>query len=103
MLRRPFGGRKGIEMHMTLAAAAVMLICCGAAPLMAQAQQPPQLPNPFQGLFKGTPQEQAACAPDADKFCKAMGSDELRVLGCLQRNRPQISAACRRVLESHGQ
>jgi hypothetical protein len=91
-------------MHMTLIAAAVMLISCGTAPTLAQTHsQPLQLPNPFQSLFKGTPQEQAACAPDADKFCKAMGSDELRVLGCLQRNRQQISAACRRVLESHGQ
>jgi hypothetical protein len=91
-------------MHMTLAAAAVLLIACGAAPVLAQTHsQPLPLPNPFQALFKGTPQEQAACAPDADKFCKAMGSDELRVLGCLQRNRQQISMACRRVLESHGQ
>ena len=86
------------------AAAAVLVITFGAAPAWAQARpQPLQLPNPFQEMFKGTPQEQAACAPDADKFCKAMGSDELRVLGCLQRNRQQISVACRRVLESHGQ
>ena len=104
MLRQRLDGQKGFGMHMALAAAAVMLISCSATPALAQAQsQPLQLPNPFQGLFKGTPQEQAACAPDADKFCKNMGSDELRVLGCLQRNRQQISAACRRVLESHGQ
>ena len=89
-------------MRTVSAAVAVFLVAFGAVPAWAQAQ-PPQLPNPFQGLFKGTPQEQAACSPDADKFCKAMGSDELRVLGCLQRNRQQISAACRRVLESHGQ
>ena len=67
------------------------------------AAQPPQLANPFQGLFRGTPQEQAACHPDAVKFCQSAGSDELRVLACLQQNRPKISNACDRVLKSHGQ
>ena len=90
-------------MHMKLAAAAIILIACGSASSFAQAQQGVQLPNPFQGLFKGTPQEQAACSPDASKYCQSAGSDELRVLSCLQRNRQQISTACRRVLESHGQ
>jgi hypothetical protein len=61
------------------------------------------LPNPFQGLFSGTPQEQAACHPDAEKFCHEAGKDEFRVLACLQKNRTQISAGCRHVLESHGQ
>ena len=36
---------------------------------------------------KGTPQEQAACHPDATKHCRAAGDDELRVLACLQQNR----------------
>jgi len=79
-------------------------VAFGIASALAQTQpRAPQLPNPFQALFSGTPQEQAACGPDADKFCRAAGNDELRVLGCLQRNRQQISVACRRVLESHGQ
>jgi hypothetical protein len=74
-----------------------------AVPALGQANpQPLQPPNPRQGVFKSTPQEQAACAPDAFKHCMSMGSDEVRVLGCLQQNRQQISAACRIVLESHG-
>ncbi len=85
------------------AAAAVFLVAfrCGSG--LGAGAAPATSKPVFQGLFRGTPQEQAACSPDADKFCKAMGSDELRVLSCLQRNRQQISAACRRVLESHGQ
>jgi hypothetical protein len=30
-------------------------------------------------------------------------NDVLGILGCLQQNRPKISAACREVLASHGQ
>ena len=93
----------GFVMRVTLAAAVVMLISCGPVPALGQANpQPLQPPNPRQGVFKSTPQEQAACAPDAFKHCMSMGSDEVRVLGCLQQNRQQISAACRIVLESHG-
>jgi hypothetical protein len=89
-------------MTLTKAAALVTVFFLNAAPAIAQGQ-PVQLPNPFQGLFSGTPQEQAACHPDAVKYCREAGSDEFRVLACLQKNRPQISVACRRVLESHGQ
>lgn len=88
-------------MTLVRSAALVSLFFLNAVPAIAQGQ--PQLPNPFKGLFSGTPQEQAACHPDAVKFCHDAGSDEFRVLACLQKNRPQISVACRRVLESHGQ
>ncbi|HVG50102.1 MAG TPA: cysteine rich repeat-containing protein [Xanthobacteraceae bacterium] len=83
----------------SLLLAAALCLASGAA----LAQQPVQLPNPFQGLFKGTPEEQRACHPDATKFCQQAGNDELRVLSCLQQNRAKISAACDRVLRSHGQ
>ena len=51
----------------------------------------------------GTPEERAACAPDVHKFCGSDLQDTMRVLACLQANRPKISAACNRVLVSHGQ
>lgn len=66
----------------------------------APAQKP--FPSPFQ-MFQGTPEEQAACAPDSGKFCRDAEPDTFRVLACLQRNRTKISAACRKVLERHGQ
>ena len=44
----------------------------------------PQPLNPFQG----TPEEQAACAPDATNFCKDAIPDTFRVLACLQRHFP---------------
>jgi hypothetical protein len=88
-------------MTRTIIAALAILIIGGVA--TAVAQQPVSPLNPFAHLFSGTPQEQAACHPDAVKLCKSVGTDEFRVLGCLQQNRSQISAACRKVLESHGQ
>jgi hypothetical protein len=56
-----------------------------------------------QGLFEGTRQEQAACRPDVNRYCKEFVPDVFRVLACLQSHRPRISRACRGVLESHGQ
>jgi hypothetical protein len=56
-----------------------------------------------QGLFEGTPQEQAACRPDVQKHCKEFIPDTFRILACLQSNRTRISRACRTVLENHGQ
>ena len=76
----------------------------GATGALAQTpSQPPSPFPPFPNLFQGTPEEQAACRPDSNKFCKASEPDTFRVLGCLQQNRAKISLACRKVLESHGQ
>jgi hypothetical protein len=74
----------------------------------AAAQQTPSqrqapLPNPFQEMMQGTPEEQAACRPDSTRYCKDAEPDALVVLACLQRNRTKISPRCLRVLESHGQ
>ncbi len=70
----------------------------------ALAQFPPQPPPPS---GQGNEQERAACQPDVIRFCKAElntnGDDVFAILGCLQRNRARLSAACRHVLESHGQ
>jgi len=59
----------------------------------------PQPLNPFQG----TPEEQAACAPDATSFCKDAIPDSLRVLACLKEHRQRIRKVCLKVLEDHGQ
>jgi hypothetical protein len=68
----------------------------------SQAPRPLPLPLPFPN-FQGTPEEQAACRPDVDRFCREAVPDTFRVLACLQSERGRISAPCRRVLESHGQ
>lgn len=85
------------------AALAILIAFATGAMAQAPSQKPAPFPTPFQGLFDGTPEEQAACRPDSNKFCKASEPDTFRVLGCLQQNRARISVACRKVLESHGQ
>ena len=84
-------------------AGVLAVLLCLATGVTAQAQSQNPAPNPFPDPFQGTPQEQAACRPDSNKFCREFEPDSLRVLGCLQRNRTKISAPCLRVLQSHGQ
>lgn len=55
------------------------------------------------GLFQGTAEEQAACNPDATRFCLDDIPDTFRVLACLQKNRTKLRKACLNVLEAHGQ
>jgi hypothetical protein len=43
-----------------------------------------------------------ACQRDAHRFCKDAIPDQIRVLSCLQINRPKLSKACQVVLQSHG-
>ena len=52
----------------------------------------------------GTPEEQAACSRDVQRFCrKVIDQGDFTILACLQQNRPQISKACDLVLKNHGQ
>jgi len=57
----------------------------------------------FSALLKGTPEEEAACKPDVNKYCQHAVPDTFRVLGCLKDHRNRISKPCLAVLESHGQ
>jgi hypothetical protein len=50
----------------------------------------------------GTPQEQNACSRDASRFCRKQMGNDSAVQSCLQQNRSRLSAACRKVFESHG-
>jgi hypothetical protein len=58
---------------------------------------------PTGGLLQGTPEEQAACAPDSTKFCRDAIPDSFRVLACLQEHRKSLRRVCQKVLEDHGQ
>jgi hypothetical protein len=46
--------------------------------------------------------DEDACDRDAHRFCKDAIPDQMRVLSCLQVNRPKLSKACQVVLQSHG-
>jgi len=58
---------------------------------------------PAGGIFQGTPEEQAACAPDSTRLCRDAILDTFRVLACLQQNRQKLRKVCLKVLEDHGQ
>jgi Cysteine rich repeat len=78
-----------------------ILILVTSAKALAAQDTAPAGPGLFS--FKGTPQEQAACSPDAARFCSDAIPDTFRVLACLQDHREKLRKACRRVLEDHGE
>ena len=48
---------------------------------------------------RGTPEQRAACAPDAFRFCVGYVPDPARVEYCLRQNMSDLSGACRSVFE----
>lgn len=76
VLRRP--GR-------VLPAAAVLLALSGTA-----------------GSAMGTPEERAACIPDAFRLCSAAIPDADRVIACLKTERVKLSTACKTVMKKNG-
>jgi hypothetical protein len=86
----------------------ILTIASMLAVTAAQAQQlPPQPPPVASPMGQGNDQERAACHPDVTKYCQLQlqinATDVLGILGCLKDNRAKISAACQKVLASHGQ
>jgi len=76
------------------------LVMAGAVtPSLAQQQSFP-LP-PFLTPH-GTPEDQRACRPDAQRLCKDVISNEDAVLKCFQANYPKLSQACAAVLVKYG-
>ena len=52
----------------------------------------------------GTPEEQAACSRDVQRYCRpVIDQGDFTILACLQQNRPKITPACDQVLKNHGQ
>jgi hypothetical protein len=71
---------------------------------VALAQLPLPLPVPLPLInMQGTPEDQAACGPDAQRLCRQYIPDQMRVLSCFQANRARLAPACRAVLEKYGQ
>ena len=75
-----------------------------AASTVAVAQLPLPLPLPLilPGM-QGTPEDQAACSPDANRLCRQYVPDQMQVLACFKANRPRLTPACRAVLDKYGQ
>jgi hypothetical protein len=52
----------------------------------------------------GTPEEQAACSRDVQRFCRpVIDQGDFTILACLQEHRPKLTVACNQVLKDHGQ
>jgi hypothetical protein len=52
----------------------------------------------------GTPEEQAACTRDVQRYCRpVIDQGDFTILACLQQHRPKLTAACDQVLKTHGQ
>jgi hypothetical protein len=86
--------------------AMAMLFVWNAAPVLAQnANQDNRvvLPGGITGILEGTPQEQAACANDAHRYCREEIPNTFDVLACLKAEREKISKPCQQVLLTHGQ
>jgi hypothetical protein len=48
---------------------------------------------------RGTPEQQAACAPDAFRLCASYIPDPTRVEQCLRQNKSDLSDGCRSAFE----
>lgn len=48
---------------------------------------------------RGTPEQRAACTPDAFRLCASYIPDPSKVEQCLRQNRSDLSGACRSVFE----
>ena len=48
---------------------------------------------------RGTPEQRAACMPDAFRLCAGYIPDPTRVEHCLRQNKSDLSDACRSVFE----
>lgn len=94
--------KRGLNM-VRATALGVIVVAAGLMSSPAAAQQQGGFFDFFSNLMKGTPEEEAACRPDVEKYCHDAEPDTFRVLGCLKDQRRRISKKCLAVLESHGQ
>ena len=76
-----------------------LVIASTATPSLAQN---PPIPLPPFLTPRGTPEDQRACRPDAQRLCKEVIGNDDAVLRCFQANRPKLSAPCEAVLVKYG-
>jgi hypothetical protein len=75
-----------------IGAAALVGLALTFASLPAAAQQQPQQ--------QWTPEQRAACEPDAMRLCNQYVPDVQRISACMSYYRRYLSAACRKVFDS---
>jgi len=51
--------------------------------------------------FQPTPEQRAACEADYNKFCLGMIPGDGRIIACLTRQHDQLSASCRKLVDSN--
>jgi hypothetical protein len=84
-------------MYLKICATLLLVQIFAGAALAQEKKSPASSPR------QGTPDEEAACSPDATRFCRDVIPDTLGVLACLKENRRKLRKACLKVLEDHGQ
>ena len=80
-MKKPAPRRVGL---LLLASSAAILGLFGAAALA-----------PAPALAEVSAQVQQACTPDVFRLCNAFVPDVAKITACMNRNRSQVSAACR--------
>ena len=55
------------------------------------------LSAPAMAQDRGSMEDQMACTPDVYRLCSKFIPDEDSIVSCLQRNLPNLSAACHKV------
>jgi hypothetical protein len=75
------------------------ILRAGAAPLLTMAAL--QLAGSAASAqeYRGTEQQRVACTPDVFRLCSWEIPNVERIVNCLRRERSQLSAGCRQVLE----
>jgi hypothetical protein len=57
-------------------------------------------PAPATAQFRGTPEQQQACQPDAMRLCSEFVPDVERITACMIKNRIRLSPPCRAVFST---
>jgi len=52
--------------------------------------------------FQGTPEQRRACTPDVYRLCAGEIPNVRAITACLQRQKGNLSAACRAAIEQNG-
>jgi hypothetical protein len=71
----------------------------GTAPLLTMAVLLLTGSSALAQEYPGTEQQRAACTPDVFRLCSWEIPNVDRIIGCLRREKSQLSAGCRQVFE----
>ena len=75
------------------------ILRAGAAPLLTMAALLLAASAVWAQEYRGTEQQRVACTPDVFRLCSWEIPNVDRIVSCLRREKSQLSAGCRQVLE----